>query len=499
MPGLKGGPFRRGRDEAALTIAKSPARLLTPSLGAPCTRGPCCTAQWRLRRNTGVLQMRDLHQVLGSLQAFRGKFEGLLAAARNRGATSRSAPAHRPTRLRELTGFGGNPGNLRMFTYTPERLQPRAPLVIAIHGCTQTADEYDHGTGWSSLADSLGFVVVYPQQQVVNNPKNCFSWFLPPDTARDQGEALSIREMVEHAIATFDADRRKVFVTGLSAGGAMASVMLATYPEVFAGGAIIAGLPYGCASNVQQAFEAMFTEQGYAAEALGDRVRSASKHRGPWPKISVWHGTRDPIVKPSNGEDIIRQWINVHGLPETPSYQESIGSHTRRVWSDPSGEAMIEAFSIRGMAHGVPLATTSRESCGGAHAFFLDVGISSTDHIARFWRLHESLVESPRTVAPVSAPIQVPTDGHAFVTTEAAIEGSRSSAEAWLAESDLLAEGKDRQARYLFDPNATIAAAFKAAGLPAPEIPAAQPGATPRVLPDPIIMAALRAAGLVRS
>jgi poly(hydroxyalkanoate) depolymerase family esterase len=159
-------------------------------------------------------------------------------------------------------------------------------LVIALHGCTQTADEYNHGTGWSSLADSLGFAVVYPQQEPANNPKNCFSWFLPGDIARGHGEALSIREMVDYAIAKFAADHRKVFVTGLSAGGAMASVMLATYPEVFAGGAIIAGLPYGCASNVQQAFEAMFTEQGHTPRELGDRVRAASRHRGPWPKRS---------------------------------------------------------------------------------------------------------------------------------------------------------------------------------------------------------------------
>jgi len=180
--------------------------------------------------------MRDFRE-------FRSKFEGLLAAARKKAALARGAPARRPTRLRELTGFGANPGNLRMFAYAPKDLPPKAPLVIALHGCTQTAAEYDHGTGWSSLADSLGFAVVYPQQQPANNPKNCFSWFLPDDIARGHGEARSIREMVEYAIATFAADRRKVFVTGLSAGGAMASVMLATYPEVFAGGAIIAGLP----------------------------------------------------------------------------------------------------------------------------------------------------------------------------------------------------------------------------------------------------------------
>ena len=437
--------------------------------------------------------MRDPREVLARLHAFRSKFEALLASARKKAPRTRAAPTRRPTRLRELTGFGANPGNLRMFAYAPEHLLPKAPAVIALHGCTQTAEEYDHGAGWSSLADSLGFAVVYPQQQPANNPQNCFSWFLPNGIARGYGEALSIREMVEHAIATFAADRGKVFVTGLSAGGAMASVMLATYPEVFAGGAIIAGLAYGCASNVQQAFEAMFAEQGHAAQPLGDRVRAASRHRGPWPKISVWHGTSDPIVKPFNGEDIIRQWTNVHGLSDSPSYQELIGSHTRRVWSDANGEALIEAFSISGMAHGVPLATTGGESYGAAGAFFLDVGISSTHHIARFWRLHESLVEMPRAAAPMSAPIQIPTDGRAFVIVGMAAERSHSSVEASLAEDE------GRQSRYPLDPNAVIAAAFKAAGLPVPEIPTARPGATPRVAPGPIIAAALKAAGLVQS
>jgi hypothetical protein len=270
--------------------------------------------------------------------------------------------------------------------------------------------------------------------------------------------------------------------------------MLATYPEVFAGGAIIAGLPYGCASNVQQAFEAMFGEQGHAAQALGDRVRAASRHRKPWPKISVWHGTSDPIVKPSNGEDIIRQWTNVHGLPDGPSYQELIGSHMRRVWSDTNGNALIEAFTISGMAHGVPLATTTGgERWGATGAFFLDVGISSTHHIARFWRLQESLVEMPRAVAPMSAPIQIPTAGRALVIAGAVAADSDSSAEASRAKDE------QRQTHWPLDPNAVIAAAFKAAGLPVPEISTAPSGATPRVAPGPIIAAALKAAGLVQS
>jgi poly(hydroxyalkanoate) depolymerase family esterase len=438
--------------------------------------------------------MRDSREILARLHAFRSKFEELLASARKKAAAARVAPARRPTRLREQTEFGANPGNLRMFVYAPEHLPSEAPLVIALHGCTQTADEYDHGTGWSSLADSLGFAVVYPQQQPANNAKNCFSWFLPNDITRGHGESLSIREMVDYAIATLAADRRKVFVTGLSAGGAMASVMLATYPEIFAGGAILAGLPYGCASNVQQAFEAMFAEQGHAAEALGDRVRAASRHRGPWPKISVWHGTSDPIVKPCNGEDIIRQWTNLHGLSDSPSYQELIGRHTRRVWSDANDNQLIEAFTISGMAHGVPLATTTGgEGCGAAGAFFLDAGISSTHHIARFWRLHESLVCMPRAAAPTSVPIQIPTEGRGLVIAGAVTAGLHSSAEASVTE------GEERKTGYPPDPNVVIAAAFKAAGLPVPEIPTEPPGATPHVAPGPIIAAALKAAGLVQS
>jgi hypothetical protein len=144
------------------------------------------------------------------------------------------------------------------------------------------------------------------------------------------------------------------------------------------------------------------------------------------------------------------------------------------------------------MAHGAPLATmTDGESCGAAGAFFMDVGISSTHHIACFWRMHESLVEMPCVAAPASVPMQIPTDDRAFVGTAA--EDAQSSAKA------LLARGKERQTRYPLDPNVVIAAAFKAAGLPLPEIPTAAPRATPCVAPGPIIAAALKAAGLLQS
>src|SRR5215212_11736354 len=148
-------------------------------------------------------------------------------------------------RLQEIEKFGSNPGALRMLTYSPPDLTPGSPLVVVLHGCTQTAAGYDHGAGWSTLADRYGFALLFPEQQKLNNPNGCFNWFLPGDIKRDRGEALSIRQMVERIVHDQRIDRDRVFVTGLSAGGAMTSVMLATYPEVFAGGAIIAGLPYG--------------------------------------------------------------------------------------------------------------------------------------------------------------------------------------------------------------------------------------------------------------
>jgi poly(hydroxyalkanoate) depolymerase family esterase len=416
---------------------------------------------------------------LSRLRKLRNLFEKRLQAASGK---SIWRPAERLSRLQEIANFGSNPGNLRMHAYVPDGIGPSPPLVVALHGCTQTADSYDQGTGWSDLADRLGFILIFPEQQPANNPKNCFSWFLPGDTARDSGEALSIREMIAKAVEKFGVDRNRMFVTGLSAGGAMASVMLATYPEVFAGGAIIAGLPYGSASSVQEAFEAMFNDRAPSSRALGDHVRGASNHRGPWPKVSVWHGTADTVVRPSNGDHIIRQWLDVQKLPEHSSDEEQIGRHTRRIWKDPRGDTRLEAYSIAGMAHGVPLATAGVDSCGVAGPFFLEAGVSSTSQIARFWGL-DTAEARERQAATRSATGRLP----ALPTRDLAPAG----------EVPLHDDQGPRDGHSALDPNAVIAAAFKAAGLPAPGI-TVQPGS--RIIdPGGIIAAALKAAGLTRS
>src|SRR5215217_7426775 len=128
-----------------------------------------------------------------------------------------------PARLREVTGFGSNPGSLRMFAYVPDDLARTPAVVVILHGCLQTAAGYDYGAGWSTLADRYGFALLLPEQQTTNNPQRCFNWFQREDSTRDQGEALSIRQMVEYMSQTYGVDPRRVFVTGLSAGGAMTS------------------------------------------------------------------------------------------------------------------------------------------------------------------------------------------------------------------------------------------------------------------------------------
>jgi len=318
--------------------------------------------------------MRSLGDTIGRLAALRARTVG-------------HQKVHAPDRLSDLSSFGSNPGALRARTYAPESLPAKAPLVVVLHGCTQTAADYDHGSGWSRLADRAGFALLFPEQQRSNNANLCFNWFLPGDSGRDSGEALSIRQMVETLIVIHGIDRKRVFITGLSAGGAMTSVMLAAYPDLFAGGAIIAGLPYGCATNVPEAFDRMRGHGGPSDSALQSLVRGASNHDGPWPTISIWHGTADHTVAPSNMAAILAQWRGVHEVSQTPTYAAVVDGYSRQVWRNARGREIIEAYSITGMGHGAPLKTTGADGYGESGPFMLDVGISSTFRIAGFWGL----------------------------------------------------------------------------------------------------------------
>ncbi|MFD1703819.1 alpha/beta hydrolase family esterase [Methylopila henanensis] len=308
------------------------------------------------------------------------------------------------SRLRAVRDFGSNPGGLALKAYAPPGLKPGAPLVVVLHGCTQLAGGYEASAGWTALADEHRFAVLYPEQRRVNNPKLCFSWFAPHRAARDKGEAASIRQMIETMTARWRLDRKRVFVTGLSAGGAMAAVMLASYPEVFAGGAIVAGLPFGAADGVSAAFAAMSQGRDLDARSWGDLVRAASPHEGPWPRVTIWQGAEDATVARANADGLFAQWADVHGLDAGRARETQVGPVTRKALGDA-----VELNIVAGMDHGVPIDAARGER---AAPYMLDVGVSQARATLAFWGLdrqtHRQAIRSVPSRARPAEPRQAP-------------------------------------------------------------------------------------------
>src|SRR6516164_343386 len=332
----------------------------------------------------------------------------------------------------EVANFGSNPGNLRMFKFVPDQIPPSAALVVVMHGCTQNARTFANESGWIKLADRLQFALALPEQTQANNAQNCFNWFQPNNNKRDQGEALSIKQMVDKMKSDHDIDPKRIYATGLSSGGAMTSVMLATYPDVFAGGGIVAGLPYGCANSLTDAFQCMSTghpfasplvglpggglplpggpmvnvplppgiclfvplfclpgtDQGITPSQWGDFVRQASNHTGPFPKVSIWHGSADFVVSPVNATEEMQQWTNVHGIDPMSAAHDTVKGFPHQTFKDATGNAVVETYSITGMSHGDPVDPgTGSDQCGTADQFIINEHICSSFFIAKFWGL----------------------------------------------------------------------------------------------------------------
>jgi poly(hydroxyalkanoate) depolymerase family esterase len=252
-------------------------------------------------------------------------------------------------------GFGDNPGRLGAQVVLPPGLPAGAPLVVLLHGCGQSAAGFAEGAGWPELAARHGFALLLPEQRGANNPNLCFTWFDPRQVARGLGEMESIRQMIDHLVAGARLDSSRVHVCGLSAGGAMAASLLACHPELFAAGAIIAGLPHGAATSVHEALAAMTGSLSRPAGRWGDLVRSASAHAGPWPRIAVWQGVRDNVVAPVNASALLAQWTEVHGLDTSPPEETRQDGIHHLLWRDADGRAAVEGFSLEALGHGVPI------------------------------------------------------------------------------------------------------------------------------------------------
>ncbi|MEV7952061.1 extracellular catalytic domain type 1 short-chain-length polyhydroxyalkanoate depolymerase [Streptomyces rubiginosohelvolus] len=322
-------------------------------------------------------------------------------------AAPAAAEARAAAALERVTSFGANPGGLNMYVYRPAALPANAPVVVALHGCTQSAQVYSDNAGLNTFADRHGFLVVYAETTAANNANKCFNWFQPGDTRRGQGEAASIRQMVAHAATAYGTDTGRVQVTGLSAGGAMTSVMLAAYPDVFAAGAVVAGIPYGCGTDVVSAFGCMSPGVDRTPAAWAQAVRDAHPgFAGPWPRVAIWHGDNDATVAPRNADELRDQWTAVHGLGQTPDRTSTIGPNSTRrseYLAADGGASAIEVNRVPGIGHGTPVDPGSgAEQCGATGTQHFIDSICSGYWITRFFGLDGTTTPEP----PVDPPTE---------------------------------------------------------------------------------------------
>lgn len=323
--------------------------------------------------------------------------------------------------LTAVAGFGRawgeNPGNLLMHEYVPADAAGPLPVVVVLHGCNQGARLYAGGSGWLGLAAAGRFALVVPEQKKVNNPYGCFNWFMSGDNGVLPGEQVSIINMVEHLGRRMPIDRGRVYVTGLSAGGGMTAVMLAVYPNRFAAGAIIAGVPYRCAapttamppvwmpgtgglvgSEGARAYACMDGYVDRTPDAWGTLVRGIAAQRlrhpfgGPWPAVAIWQGMEDRTVVPKVSGELVEQWTNVHGVPPTPGRVEPVpgaaGPIRHEIYAAPDGRVLVERYLIEGFPHATPIdPPPSAARCGNPEAYIQDAGLCAALVTARSWGL----------------------------------------------------------------------------------------------------------------
>ena len=278
--------------------------------------------------------------------------------AANEGFSSVARAPHRDPRF--VTGlYSDKAGALEYKTYLPARDDVRAlPLVVMLHGCKQNPDDFAAGTRMNELAEEHGFVVVYPKQALKSNVSHCWNWFQPTHQQRDQGEPSLIAGITRKVIDGYGLDERRVYVAGLSAGGAMAMVMGTLYPDLYSAVGIHSGLAYGVAGDVPSAFAAMRGE----GSQRGKRKHGRDAPPGCAVRAIVFHGDRDTTVHPSNGKHVVTQvsppssdqTFDAGAAPADAVVETGEASgrtYTKTTYHDEMGQPWIEHWLVHGAGH----------------------------------------------------------------------------------------------------------------------------------------------------
>ncbi|MGC9538238.1 extracellular catalytic domain type 1 short-chain-length polyhydroxyalkanoate depolymerase [Streptomyces sp. UG1] len=271
--------------------------------------------------------------------------------------TGTSATTASAASLTEVTNFGSNPGNLRMYVYRPDNTPARPAVLVAVHYCTGMGPAFYSNTEFARLADRYGFIVVYPDANVSGQ---CFDVSSPQALKHDGGsDPMSIASMVRYTVQNMNADADRVYVTGASSGAMTTNVLLGTYPDLFKAGAAFMGVPFGCFATTDGSGWNSACATGQITKTpqeWGDLVRNAYPgYSGPRPRMQLWHGTEDDALYYANFGEEIKQWTNVLGVSQTPVFTDSPQSDwTRTRYGSASAQAPVEAISIQGAGHSLP-------------------------------------------------------------------------------------------------------------------------------------------------